>query len=458
MRKLIEITKLIINPKNFRFDPVKSEQEAIDLMLHEKEAEILNLAKHIVNHGLDPSKDVRVIQKNNLFLALDGNRRMTAVKCLNNPSLIKKESLKEKFQKLSDSFTQNPIKEISCFVFPDEESASIWLGLDHTGKNKGVGQDSWESPAIGRFNANFGQKPQLPISMQALEMLKQNQINIDEKSVSTTTVDRVLSNPEARSFLGIDVIKGKMEIVSDKDKALERLKIFFEKIINTKVGEVYNKAKIEDFLKTLFGEKKLEVDPKKALPLFNEDFEKENKNDATGSKSTEKIKLDTSFSKNNSQEKESSNQNSLYQNIYNPRQKDTGSVVKHIPGVPAVKSKKVQEIFKELGFLDAAKCPMMTAVNIRILLDILCRDLLKMSKKNDPGELKSRMATIAKEFGDKEMQNLIDALQKDVFTKKLNEIVHNTIFQINEQEARTIWNNIESFVNFVISKTIEIEK
>ena len=138
MRKDIEIQNLMVNPENYRFDPVDNQGEAIDLMLEEKGEEIFNLAKHVLEHGLDKAKDSRVLEiKKNLFLVLDGNRRVTAIKCLHDPSLIKAAALRTKFLNLRKGATDTP-NTINCFVYTTEKDAAEWIKLDHTGKNAGV--------------------------------------------------------------------------------------------------------------------------------------------------------------------------------------------------------------------------------------------------------------------------------------------------------------------------------
>ena len=101
-------------------------------------------------------------------------------------------------------------------------------------------------------------------------------------------------------------------------------------------------------------------------------------------------------------------------------------------------------------------------MNIRILLDITTKELLFLANKRQKGTLKERMKRIAKDIGekkesDKDLQNLVEALEKDFFTKKLNEIAHNTIFQISEDEIRILWKNVKPFFDFAISKIIEFE-
>ena len=75
-RKIIPISQLLINPNNPRFESVENQQVAIETMLNKKGSEIKRLAKDIVTNGLNPSKNLMVLEsKNNKFLTLEGNRR-----------------------------------------------------------------------------------------------------------------------------------------------------------------------------------------------------------------------------------------------------------------------------------------------------------------------------------------------------------------------------------------------
>ena len=219
MKKDIAFQKLIVNPENYRFDPVENQQEAIDLMLEEKGDEIFNLAEHILKYGLDKAKDSRVLEiKKDLFLILDGNRRATAIKCLHDPGLIKKTGLRSKFLNILKE-NNNPPSFINTFVYKDEASAAEWIKLDHTGKNNGVGQDPWEPASKDRFDYKFSGK--ISPAMQIVNLFRQETKKpVDTKNLKLSTVNRILSNPESRSYLGIDIRNGTVLIVSSKKEAL----------------------------------------------------------------------------------------------------------------------------------------------------------------------------------------------------------------------------------------------
>jgi len=256
MRKEIEIEKLIVNHENYRFDSVDNQSEAIDLMLEVKGEEILVLARHILEYGLDRAKDLRVLEiKKNLFLVLDGNRRITAIKCLNDPSLVKDQILRNKFLKIIKEYKNIPNK-VSCFIYANEKEASEWIKLDHTGKNSGVGQDDWDPAGKERFDYKFNGK--ISPAMQIINLLQdETKEHINTKTLKISTINRILSNPESRSYLGIGIKNSQIVLVAKKKDVIDRLNILFDKIIvdDIAVKEVYHTDDSIKFMQNLFNTK-----------------------------------------------------------------------------------------------------------------------------------------------------------------------------------------------------------
>lgn len=256
MKKTIHYSKLIVNPENYRFDPVENQHEAIDLMLGEKGSEIVNLAKHILEHGLDEAKELRVVEKDlGEYVVLDGNRRTVAIKCLHDQSWIKDEKTKKAFQILLKTEKSVPAR-IQSFVYDDEKSAAEWIKLDHTGKNDGVGQDSWGTAEQDRFAYKFERK--ISLAMQAVSVVeKELDKKIDTKKLKVTTINRIMSNPESRSYLGVGVSRGDLIFTADKKESYARLDQLFDKVIkdNVKVAQFYYAHQTIDFMRDLFGDK-----------------------------------------------------------------------------------------------------------------------------------------------------------------------------------------------------------
>lgn len=253
IKKKIPISQLIVNHENPRFEPVKSEQKAIDLMMSEVGDKVFNLAKDIAEHGLNPSRNIIVIEAGeSKFLPLDGNRRIVALKLLHQPDLTKNAHFRDKFIELKkDSGTSFP-SEVDCSIFPDKESAYRWVNLEHTGENKGVGVLNWDSEQRLRFIAQFEGK-KLSRSVQLLDYAEEN--DIAHERVDSTTLDRILGTPAAREYLGLDFSNGLLNFTTSKNQVIDNIKKLFTAMSASKftVADVYTSAKTMDWVANVLG-------------------------------------------------------------------------------------------------------------------------------------------------------------------------------------------------------------
>lgn len=154
-KQFIQIEDILVNPKNPRFEPVQNQQKAIEVMLENMKHKVKNLARDIADNGLNPTKHIYVLKSSRgKYVVLEGNRRLVAIKLINNPSIVKNDNnLRRYFQQLKDTIKNFP-KKFNCIVFDNKEEANHWIELEHTGENKGVGQVPWDSEQKSRFKSN----------------------------------------------------------------------------------------------------------------------------------------------------------------------------------------------------------------------------------------------------------------------------------------------------------------
>lgn len=246
-RKTILLSNILVNPKNPRFEPVTNQTKAIQLMLTEKESEIKKLAKDIIEKGLNPSKNLIMLQhKNGKFLTMEGNRRIVSLRLLNNPSLTQNVELREFFHKLKDDFSNKIPDSVSCVVFENEEDARHWILLEHTGKNQGVGVDPWGPEQQHRFSENASK------AIQIFDFADSN--NIDRQKVKTTNLERILGIYGCNA-IGISFVNGVIQYNKPKAKVKENIENIFEKMSesNFKVGDIYTKEIIEEWIGDTLG-------------------------------------------------------------------------------------------------------------------------------------------------------------------------------------------------------------
>ena len=93
-------------------------------MIRFEEKEILNIGKHILENGLNPSVTTIVYRnEKGKFIVKDGNRRVTALKCLLNPGIVKDETVRKKFDKMRAGVDLSSFSKIECVVFTIESEA-----------------------------------------------------------------------------------------------------------------------------------------------------------------------------------------------------------------------------------------------------------------------------------------------------------------------------------------------
>lgn len=247
----ISITKLLVNPENPRFEPVKNQTDAIDLMISKAGTNVFNLAKDIAQHGLNPSKSLMVIpSEGGQFLPLEGNRRVVALKLLHNPEQTTDQRISDKFKELRREFGSQIPGEVDCVVFPDKESAFRWVNLEHTGRNKGVGVLSWDSTQRQRFIAQYaGKKPAR--SVQLFDFADENKLIRDK--VDATTLNRLTSTPLVREHIGIAFPDGLLSLEKSKVQVVKNLRKVFSEMSKDsfKVGDVYTSDKAKTWIKKL---------------------------------------------------------------------------------------------------------------------------------------------------------------------------------------------------------------
>jgi ParB-like chromosome segregation protein Spo0J len=92
----VPLDKLLLDTNNPRIRAGADEPDCIDRLLR-KPKQLLALAKDIAANGLSTAPILVELIKGNKFVVWDGNRRITALKLLNDPSLARNKALQAQF-------------------------------------------------------------------------------------------------------------------------------------------------------------------------------------------------------------------------------------------------------------------------------------------------------------------------------------------------------------------------
>ena len=193
----ISIDLIYIDFKNPRYlYSISDEANAIETLCREED--VYELAKDISKVGLNPMDLSGVIQEGDIFIAAEGNRRLCAIKLLNDPELAPAH-LKSKFKALSEQ-TEHAFDTVSVIVFEDRDEILPWLERFHGDPGKGVARKRWSTLQRQRFSNSKKNRTALLLVDYVVErgFYKREDFNS-----TLTTIQRFLRNEVFRNAIGL---------------------------------------------------------------------------------------------------------------------------------------------------------------------------------------------------------------------------------------------------------------
>ncbi|QWI18108.1 hypothetical protein EXW48_19975 [Bacillus wiedmannii] len=252
----LPVSNLQIFQENPRFQPQVNQDAAISKVLLNRK--IFGLLADIAKNGLDPSESIMVFnsEQENNYIVKEGNRRITAVKLLNDPELVPKSfpnrrDLIKRITDIKKKTNYQPLSNVRCVVFEEDgELLDHFIELKHTGENKGAGRIGWDTESQTRFK-----KQKDPYKNYLLNFITQIHPAYQDSS-GFTTFERIISDPNIRKAIGMEIDRKKPIIILSDDFSKKKLFYIIDCLIKKtiKVSDVYDKELrlkfIENHLKT----------------------------------------------------------------------------------------------------------------------------------------------------------------------------------------------------------------
>lgn len=450
--KTIKLTSLFVNTENYRFEPLSSQKEAIDKMVEDQEDKLYSLVDDIVTNGLSPVDLIIVTpsEDKNKYIVLEGNRRITSLKLLNNPTLIddKYASLRKKFQKLQKDKANivSELKNINCAVFDNSTEADIWIKRKHSGELNGVGTVTWNAQQKQRFEEKTEGRSSIPLQIITLLKYQDNVPEDIKKSLSKlniTNLQRLMSDRYVREKLGLDINNGKLVSKLHVSEVIKGLLKVVTDILNPKfkVADIYNIEKRKQYIDN-----------------FEKDYRPDLSNETSEQWSLQDIVSDEEKSQTNNEHKET--------------QKNKSTLPKaRISLVPKklvlhINNPKSNKIFEELKQIPVRNCPNASSVLLRVFLELSVDaylekyDLVKNNAITACSSGESLHGKVSKVLNHMTQQGSmsndvskgiraeINDVNSVLSIESLNAYVHNEFFYPKAENLIIGWDNIETF--FVI--------
>ncbi|MFV8257158.1 hypothetical protein ACNQKP_05115 [Bdellovibrio bacteriovorus] len=439
-RQDLQLSSLELNTQNPRFEMAGDQREAIRTMLNEQSDKIINLAEDIIKFGLNPSESTivsPVVTAKGIFVVLEGNRRITALKLLDNPEFASfDKTLLKKFKELSGEYKK--IKSVSCIVFDDPDDANKWIKLKHTGENDGVGTVRWNTQQQARFEESVGGNT--AEALQVIDFLKKSSyVSPDVKSklgkVPATNLERIIKDRNMQSILGIAIEDGKVITDFEESEVVKGLTKVVNDLVSKsiKVKDIYTKKDREKYIET-FGKSDLPSKGKKAPSKW--EVVASPKNSAPNA--TARINPKKS----------------------NPLSTSRSSLIPK-DCILKISEKRINKVYQELKSIDCDEYVNAAAVLLRVFVELSVDTYIerkKLPKLNSDSKLQMKINGVAdhlEQNGIIHKQELkgIRASSGNIHhmlsANTFNAYVHNKSFNPVSTELKINWDNIQLFIEAI---------
>lgn len=205
--KDVRVALIYMDRENPRHEAMDGDPEMIAYLLQHEG--VRTLAKDIATKGsLSPLEMMALVPHPKIkgsFIPAEGNRRVCALKLLEDPDRAPSEPDKKYFRGLRDLMPK-PIKQIEARVFKNKIEARPWVSIRHEGEQGGIGTKKWNAEQKARFNMEGSERSNPNAqATQLLEYAVESKLISDgEKAdIAVTTLTRYLTNPVFRDTVGL---------------------------------------------------------------------------------------------------------------------------------------------------------------------------------------------------------------------------------------------------------------
>ena len=445
----VPVTSLLLDFENPRLaEGPGSQVETIHAMLRAEGVKTLALAASIAKEGLSPIDRLMVMPSSDdasRYVVLEGNRRVTVLKILAEPTLAESVLSAAQLKRLrhwSDAYqARGETARVTCVVFGNRDEASVWIERRHRGDLGGLGVVRWGATEAARFDARRTGKyaPELQVldyvsEHASLDAVTRNKLH----NVPITNLKRLISDKAVRDKIGLDIgPNGRIQTRYPPTETLKPLTRIIRDLADeeVKVRDIYSAKDRQKYLNK-FAARDLPASSKalpQSKPLVGDSGQQER---ASGGQGVRRARTPS-------------------------RSRATlipSSCSLHIP-VP-----KLADIFRELRKLKLEDFPNAISVLLRVFVELsvdhaLGREKLMTETQTSGSKLRDKLHKVASHLEStgqltKKQANAVkktaqDQLLLNTSVTTFHQYVHNEHFSASATDLRASWNNLQLFMEAV---------
>lgn len=202
----VPVNRIFLYEENPRHETIETQEEIIEHLC--KDGQVFNLARNISEAGTNPLEMLGLVHiprsgeasTKKVYQVWEGNRRVCAIKLLNDPDLAPPH-LRKDIARLASESGHLPIKRLSAVIFDDHDDLKYWMGIIHNGVQAGVGRLHWDASQKARHFGSSRNRVALAV-LDAAEDL--GFLSKEERQGKLTTAQRFLNSSVVREAIGID--------------------------------------------------------------------------------------------------------------------------------------------------------------------------------------------------------------------------------------------------------------
>ena len=458
----VEIENIILDVHNARIRAGADQNDCIRRILRKKE-QFLAICESIAKDGLTTMPILASPNADGTYTVKDGNRRVTALKLLNQPDICPEPDLLPKIIKIAKTHTNFPSK-VDLTVTDDEEVMVREVLSRHQGEMGGIGQMGWSAYLRTLYLLNHGHPAEYKRPGQYALWAEGEGIFVDDE-FPITTLQRFFTVDNLK-LLGFDIdendeLKPNLPVATVRQMATQVVRDFSR---GKNVSEVFTPEQAKQYIDEV--RKSVGIDqPPVATPTPASP-----EGTPASPESTPAEALPISAPINGSADSPST-ASSVSPDTASPRPRSSPTPAtspadrkkifgssRRTPGIAVPTTgryPKEQEIVKELRGLDLIKFPLAAAMLLRALIELSDLHYRTVNNLSDQQGLAKNVKKSAQHMSE---NNRLNASEKDMVMRLCNragdivelealqKMIHRPTHNLDRRFVNTLWDNVGCFV------------